>query len=55
MPEQHGAVQGGEDIPYGGSCVAILQPALLNGPPQFIGEPETFGPLRFWGGTPSII
>ena len=47
IPEQHGAGQGGENIPYAGSLIAILQPALFNRPPQLVAKSETFRPFRF--------
>ena len=35
------------NITYIGSCVAVLQPAQFNHPPQFIIESESSRPLRF--------
>jgi len=45
IPGQHGVVQGEEYIIHPGTCVAILQPASFDGPPQSIAEPELFRPL----------
>ena len=47
VPERRGVVQAGKNIPYAGSCVAVLEPTQFNGPPQFITESELFSPLRF--------
>ena len=51
-PEQHGAVQGGEDISNPRPCVTVLHPGQLNGPPQFVAESKPFRPIRFHWSNP---
>ena len=47
VPERRGVVQAGEDIFYAGSCVAVLQPAQLDRPPQVIVQSKPPRLLRF--------
>ena len=52
IPECCSVVQAGEDVFYPGPCVAIPQPAQLNGPPQFVAESKSFRPFRFHRSNP---
>ena len=46
-PQRRSVIQAGKNILYPGPCVAVLQPAQLNGPPQFVTESKMSCPLRF--------
>ena len=47
MPQCRSVIQAGKNVFYRRPCVAIFQPAQLNGPPQTVTESESFRPLRF--------
>jgi len=47
IPERRSFVQAGKDTFYSGPCVSILEPAPLNGPPQFVAESKLFRIFRF--------
>ena len=47
MPQCRSVIQAGKNVFYRRPCVAIFQPAQLNGPPQLVTEAELSCPLRF--------
>ena len=47
IPERYGIIQTGKDIVYAESCIPVLQPTQLSGPPQLIAESELFRLLWF--------
>ena len=47
MPQRRSVIQGRKNIFHRGPGVAVLQPAQLNGPPQFVAESKLFCNPRF--------